>query len=78
MSSDGQARASEPAAPAGPQPVKKDRSGLGWRFISAGVLIPISGLHGNVLRLQPPLCISADQIDHFVATLGRVLDEVAA
>ena len=41
MSSDGQARASEPAAPAGPQPVKKDRSGLGWRFISAAVLIPI-------------------------------------
>ena len=43
-----------------------------------GVLITISGLHGNVLRLQPPLVISADQIDHLVATLGRVLDEVAA
>ncbi len=41
-----------------------------------GVLITVSGLHGNVLRLQPPLCISADQIDEFVGILGRVLTEV--
>jgi len=41
-----------------------------------GMLITVSGLHGNVLRLQPPLSIKASQIDAFVDSLKRVLPAV--
>jgi 4-aminobutyrate aminotransferase / (S)-3-amino-2-methylpropionate transaminase / 5-aminovalerate transaminase len=41
-----------------------------------GMLITVSGLHGNVLRLQPPLTITSAQIDQFIAALRRTLDRV--
>jgi len=42
----------------------------------AGMLITISGWHGNVLRLQPPLSISSAQIDQFIAALRKTLISV--
>jgi 4-aminobutyrate aminotransferase/(S)-3-amino-2-methylpropionate transaminase len=42
----------------------------------AGMLITVSGLHGNVLRLQPPLSITSAQIDEFLAALRKVLSAV--
>ncbi|MEZ4360212.1 MAG: aspartate aminotransferase family protein [Kofleriaceae bacterium] len=41
-----------------------------------GMLITVSGTHGNVLRLQPPLVVTAAQLDRFVASLGKVLRAV--
>ena len=41
-----------------------------------GMLITMSGMHGNVLRLQPPLSISSAQIDLFVAALRKTLQSV--
>jgi 4-aminobutyrate aminotransferase-like enzyme len=41
-----------------------------------GMLITVSGLHGNVLRLQPPLSVTATQLDQFVAALRKVLRTV--
>ena len=41
-----------------------------------GMLITVSGLHGNVLRLQPPLSITAQQLDQFVAALRNTLRTV--
>ncbi len=41
-----------------------------------GMLITMSGLHGNVLRLQPPLSISSSQIDQFITALRKTLDAV--
>jgi len=41
-----------------------------------GMLITISGLHGNVLRLQPPLSVTAPQIDQFIAALRKTLRTV--
>jgi 4-aminobutyrate aminotransferase-like enzyme len=38
-----------------------------------GMLLTVSGLHGNVLRLQPPLCITAAELDRFVASLKKAL-----
>jgi 4-aminobutyrate aminotransferase/(S)-3-amino-2-methylpropionate transaminase len=38
-----------------------------------GMLITVSGLHGNVLRLQPPLSITAQQLDQFIAALRNTL-----
>jgi 4-aminobutyrate aminotransferase-like enzyme len=36
----------------------------------------LSGTHGNVLRLQPPLSITSKEIDSFIAVLRTTLDKV--
>lgn len=41
-----------------------------------GMLITVSGWHGNVLRLQPPLSITSAQIDQFIAALRKTLTAV--
>jgi 4-aminobutyrate aminotransferase/(S)-3-amino-2-methylpropionate transaminase len=41
-----------------------------------GMLITISGLHGNVLRLQPPLTFTPAMVDQFCAALGKCLKQV--
>ena len=41
-----------------------------------GMLITVSGLLGNVLRLQPPLAITTNQIDQFIAALRKTLNAV--
>ncbi|MEO8699993.1 MAG: aspartate aminotransferase family protein [Kofleriaceae bacterium] len=38
-----------------------------------GMLITVSGWHGNVLRLQPPLSVTAAQLDSFIAALRKTL-----
>ena len=41
-----------------------------------GMLITVSGLHGNVLRLQPPLSITSAQLDQFLTALRNTLRTV--
>jgi 4-aminobutyrate aminotransferase-like enzyme len=41
-----------------------------------GMLITVSGLHGNVLRLQPPLSVTSKQIDDLLAALRKTLHSV--
>jgi 4-aminobutyrate aminotransferase/(S)-3-amino-2-methylpropionate transaminase len=41
-----------------------------------GMLITVSGMHGNVLRLQPPLSITSAQLDQFIAALRKTLTKV--
>jgi 4-aminobutyrate aminotransferase-like enzyme len=41
-----------------------------------GMLITVSGMHGNVLRLQPPLSITSSQIDQLLAALRKTLRAV--
>jgi 4-aminobutyrate aminotransferase-like enzyme len=43
-----------------------------------GVLLGKGGLHGNVIRIAPPLTITADQVDHLLGVLDECLAEVAA
>jgi alanine-glyoxylate transaminase / (R)-3-amino-2-methylpropionate-pyruvate transaminase len=38
-----------------------------------GVLIGKGGLHGNVLRIKPPLCITAEDVDFALDVLDRAL-----
>jgi 4-aminobutyrate aminotransferase-like enzyme len=42
----------------------------------AGMLITVSGLHGNVLRLQPPLTFTTAMVDQFCAALRKTLQTV--
>jgi 4-aminobutyrate aminotransferase/(S)-3-amino-2-methylpropionate transaminase len=44
----------------------------------AGVLIGVGGQAGNVLRIQPPLVIGDDQLDHAIDTINEALGTVAA
>jgi 4-aminobutyrate aminotransferase-like enzyme len=55
---------------------KKAIGAIKDRLHAEGMLITVSGLYGNVLRLQPPLSITAAQIDSFVAVLRNVLAAV--
>ena len=41
-----------------------------------GVLITVSGPHANVLRLQPPLCITSGELEAFADALRGALAEV--
>jgi 4-aminobutyrate aminotransferase-like enzyme len=43
------------------------------RLHADGMLLTISGMHKNVLRLQPPLTITAAQLDTFVESLRKNL-----
>lgn len=40
-----------------------------------GILLTVSGLYGNVLRLQPPLTVTRQHIDACVAAIRRGLDK---
>ena len=40
------------------------------------MLVTLSGPLGNFFRLQPPLTIKTNQIDHFVTTFNTVLQRV--
>ena len=44
----------------------------------SGVLIGVGGQFGNVLRLQPPLVITREQLAHAIATLAQALDAYLA
>jgi len=52
---------------------KKEVSAIKDKLHEDGMLITVSGTHGNVLRLQPPLCVTAAEIDRLVASLRNVL-----
>jgi 4-aminobutyrate aminotransferase-like enzyme len=52
--------------------IAKVKDGLHER----GMLITVSGLHGNVLRLQPPLSVTSAQLDSFIAALRKTLHAV--
>ena len=43
-----------------------------------GLLLGKGGLHGNTLRIKPPMCIGKDDADFLIACLDEILSEVAA
>ena len=43
----------------------------------AGILIGKGGLEGNVLRIKPPMCITAEDADFALDVLDRALSSVA-
>jgi 4-aminobutyrate aminotransferase-like enzyme len=43
-----------------------------------GVIVQPTGDAGNVLKVKPPLCLTAEDAAMFVAALDRALTDVAA
>jgi 4-aminobutyrate aminotransferase-like enzyme len=46
------------------------------RLRQLGVIMQPTGDHGNVLKIKPPLVVSADEVDFFVAMVDRALSEL--
>jgi alanine-glyoxylate transaminase/(R)-3-amino-2-methylpropionate-pyruvate transaminase len=43
-----------------------------------GVLLGKGGLAGNVLRIKPPMCLTAEDVDFAVEVLDRAFGKVEA
>ena len=48
------------------------------RLRECGVLVGKGGLDGNVLRIKPPLCITAADVDFLLEALDYALAHTAA
>jgi 4-aminobutyrate aminotransferase / (S)-3-amino-2-methylpropionate transaminase / 5-aminovalerate transaminase len=44
--------------------------------LAAGVLVGVGGVYGNVVRVQPPLVITRQQLDQAVDAIARALEQV--
>lgn len=58
-------------------PAKAQADAIKEACFKQGVLIGVGGVYGNVVRFQPPLVISREQIDFALETIDSALAEVA-
>lgn len=60
------------------EPARDETNELLEQLRELGVLVGKGGLFGNVLRIKPPLCITAADVDFAVAALDQALERVDA
>ena len=60
------------------QPAKQETLALLEAAREMGVLVGKGGLDGNVLRIKPPMCITAEDADFALDVLDRALTSVAS
>ncbi|WP_063770883.1 aminotransferase, partial [Streptacidiphilus neutrinimicus] len=58
------------------EPATEETAELCDRMLGLGVVVQPTGDHLNVLKIKPPLCIDAEAVDFFTATLDRALGEL--
>jgi alanine-glyoxylate transaminase / (R)-3-amino-2-methylpropionate-pyruvate transaminase len=58
------------------EPAKTECAAVFERARELGLLIGKGGLHGNVLRIKPPMCITIADADFILAVLDQALSEV--
>ncbi len=58
------------------EPAKTETAEVMERMKDRHVLVGKGGLHGNTLRIKPPMCITKDDADYLVAMLDEVLTEI--
>jgi alanine-glyoxylate transaminase/(R)-3-amino-2-methylpropionate-pyruvate transaminase len=59
------------------EPAKAQTAAVVEAAKERGLLIGKGGLHGNVLRIKPPMCITTDDADFIVDCLEEILPEAA-
>jgi 4-aminobutyrate aminotransferase len=57
------------------EPAAEEARALRAALRERGVLVGVGGVYGNVLRIQPPLSITADECDQLVGTLVDVMPQ---
>ena len=58
-------------------PAAAEADAMKEALLRLGILIGVGGTHGNVLRFQPPLVITEQQVDQAVKAFAAALREVA-
>jgi 4-aminobutyrate aminotransferase len=56
------------------RPAVEDAKRIKAAMRDRGVLLGLGGVYGNVLRIQPPLTISAEELDTVLAAMSEVLE----
>ncbi|OWV96450.1 aminotransferase [Rhizobium sp. R693] len=57
------------------EPATEETAAICSRLLDLGVLMQPTGDHLNVLKIKPPLCLTAESADFFVDMLEKVLSE---
>ncbi len=57
-------------------PASSEAEAIRDSLLRQGVLVGVGGVYGNVVRFQPPLIITKEQIDHAVGAFASALTEV--
>jgi 4-aminobutyrate aminotransferase-like enzyme len=55
------------------EPAAVETEAICERMRELGVIVAPTGDHVNVLKIKPPMCLTAESADYFVAILDRVL-----
>jgi len=58
------------------QPAGEETARVFERAKELGLLVGKGGLSGNVLRIKPPMCITADDADFIIAVLDKAFSEL--
>ncbi|HKC47336.1 MAG TPA: aspartate aminotransferase family protein [Gemmatimonadales bacterium] len=58
------------------EPAREETTELFEQLRQLAVLVGKGGLFGNVLRVKPPLCITAADVDYAIAAMDRALSRV--
>jgi len=58
-------------------PANSEAEAIRDSLLRQGVLIGVGGVYGNVVRFQPPLIITKEQINHAMSAFASALAEVA-
>lgn len=59
-------------------PANTEAEAIRDSLLKHGVLVGVGGVYGNVVRFQPPLIISKEQIDHAISAFADAITQVAA
>ena len=57
------------------EPAAEQTQAVRSRLLERGILIGVGGAYRNVVRLQPPLCITSEDCQRVVEELGKALSE---
>jgi 4-aminobutyrate aminotransferase-like enzyme len=58
-------------------PASSEAEAIREACLRRGMLIGVGGIAGNVVRFQPPLIITRQQIDQAIGIFAQALQEVA-